>query len=215
MKRKLYLLAACIILTAAAFGNLSATTITVQAGPSGSRTFSPSSFNATVGDTVKWIAASAGHTTESRTIPAGAPSWTGDLSSTGMTFIYKITVAGSYSYACGPHEFSGMVGGFNASPSGIEPAGNNVPDKFELSQNYPNPFNPNTTIKFSLPQASRVTLKVYDMLGNVAAVLVNNENMSAGSYNADLNGITLSSGVYFYRLETENFTDVKRMTLVK
>jgi subtilisin-like proprotein convertase family protein len=90
----------------------------------------------------------------------------------------------------------------------------NIPAKYELFQNYPNPFNPETSIKFHLPQSGAVKLKVFDILGKEVAVLLS-EVKQAGAYEVKFNGAGLSSGVYFYKLETEMFTDVKRMLLVK
>ncbi|MFC2093343.1 T9SS type A sorting domain-containing protein [Bacteroidota bacterium] len=98
--------------------------------------------------------------------------------------------------------------------TGITQNGNNVPTEYALSQNYPNPFNPTTNIKFDLPKQGFVSLKVYDVVGKEVAILVN-EVKSPGSYNVDFNGTELSSGVYFYRLEADNFVDVKRMVLIK
>ncbi len=98
--------------------------------------------------------------------------------------------------------------------TGIEPISGNTPDKFSLSQNYPNPFNPVTNINFSLPAAGNVKLIVFDMTGREVAVLINGQ-YSAGSYKVDYNASSLASGVYFYRLETESFTDVKKMMLIK
>jgi hypothetical protein len=96
---------------------------------------------------------------------------------------------------------------------------NFVPEKFLLYQNYPNPFNPSTTIQYSIPSeinSATVTLKIYDMLGREIAMLVNKEQ-SSGNYkvvfNAALYGLT--SGVYYYRLTAGNFTQVKKMMLVK
>ncbi len=89
-----------------------------------------------------------------------------------------------------------------------------VPLTFTLSQNFPNPFNPSTTIQYSIPHASKVTLKVYDILGRVVATLVN-EQKNAGTYSAEFDGKSLSSGVYYYRLTANNNTDVKRMLLLK
>ncbi|MBN8568670.1 MAG: T9SS type A sorting domain-containing protein [Ignavibacteria bacterium] len=87
---------------------------------------------------------------------------------------------------------------------------------YSLSQNYPNPFNPSTSIKYLIPVSGFVTLKVYDILGNEVASLVN-ANQNAGQYSVDFNtsNLNLSSGVYFYKLSTGNFTDVKKMSLIK
>ena len=89
-----------------------------------------------------------------------------------------------------------------------------VPDKFALSQNYPNPFNPSTKINFSLPKQGFVTLKIYDVLGKEVKTLVN-ELKSAGSYSVDFNASNLSSGVYFFRMESGGFNEIKRMMLIK
>lgn len=97
---------------------------------------------------------------------------------------------------------------------GIEPISGNVPEKYSLSQNYPNPFNPTTNIKVQIAKSGFVKLTVFDITGREAAILVN-ENLNAGEYNVDFNASGLSSGVYFYRIETAGFTDVKKMTLIK
>jgi len=89
-----------------------------------------------------------------------------------------------------------------------------VPRVFSLSQNYPNPFNPSTVINFSIPKTSMVNLVVYDVLGREVMTLVN-DVMQPGEYNALFDASTLSSGVYFYRLEAGSFTDTKKMLLVK
>lgn len=89
-----------------------------------------------------------------------------------------------------------------------------VPADYSLSQNYPNPFNPTTKINFSIPKNGIVTLKVYDILGKEVATLVNGEK-TAGSYIVDFNASNLASGVYFYRIEVNGFSEVKRMMLVK
>jgi hypothetical protein len=90
----------------------------------------------------------------------------------------------------------------------------NIPNKNNLSQNYPNPFNPSTKIKFDIPKGSLVKLKIYDILGREVATLVN-EKLNPGTYEYEWNGINLSSGVYFYKLEAENFIQTKRMVLIK
>jgi photosystem II stability/assembly factor-like uncharacterized protein len=98
--------------------------------------------------------------------------------------------------------------------SGIIKISELVPSKYILSQNYPNPFNPSTTISFQLPAAGQVSLKIYDMLGREIETLVNGK-LSTGVYEATFNAALYSSGVYFYRIETENFKDVKKMLLIK
>jgi len=89
-----------------------------------------------------------------------------------------------------------------------------IPSNFELSQNYPNPFNPSTVIKFALPENSKVLLEVYNILGEKVATLINTE-MKAGYHSFTFDARNLTSGVYFYRIETSKFKDVKKMILVK
>jgi hypothetical protein len=90
-----------------------------------------------------------------------------------------------------------------------------IAESYSLSQNYPNPFNPSTNINFSLPKSQAVSLKVYDMLGNEVAGLVNNENLSPGQYKIDFNASALSSGIYYYTLRTADFVNTKKMLLIK
>ena len=89
-----------------------------------------------------------------------------------------------------------------------------VPLTFDLGQNYPNPFNPSTTIKFSIPEAGVVTLRVFNLLGEEVAMLLNSEK-TAGVYEATFDASRLSSGVYFYTLEAKNFISTKKMVLLK
>jgi hypothetical protein len=100
------------------------------------------------------------------------------------------------------------------------------PLQFELQQNYPNPFNPSTTIEFTLPQSSVVTLKIYNMLGQEVATILNQQEMEEGSQEVEYNASSLSSGVYFYRLEAtglsnengiggKKYTELKKMILMK
>lgn len=89
-----------------------------------------------------------------------------------------------------------------------------VSDKYKLSQNYPNPFNPTTKINFEIPKSSFVTLKVYNSLGREVAELVN-EKLSAGVYQTTFDAASFSSGVYFYKIQTDEFAETKKMLLVK
>lgn len=101
-----------------------------------------------------------------------------------------------------------------AHPLGIGHNENTVPLAYSLSQNYPNPFNPSTKILFGLPNAGDVKLIVYDLLGREVKVLVN-EYRNAGSYNIEFDASSLASGVYFYKLEAKDFSETKRMLLIK
>ncbi|NOS86053.1 MAG: T9SS type A sorting domain-containing protein [Ignavibacteria bacterium] len=101
------------------------------------------------------------------------------------------------------------------STVGIEPISTEIPGYYSLSQNYPNPFNPETNFTFSLPKSASVTIKIYDIAGREVDVIANNEFKSAGSYIVNYNAGRLSSGVYFYRITTDNFTDTKKMILTK
>jgi photosystem II stability/assembly factor-like uncharacterized protein len=102
----------------------------------------------------------------------------------------------------------------NSSAIGIEPISNEIPKSFLLYQNYPNPFNPITKISFDLPGIMNVNLSVFDVLGNQIRVIVN-EQLKAGKYSFDFDGSDLASGIYFYRLKTDNFTKTQKMILLK
>lgn len=97
---------------------------------------------------------------------------------------------------------------------GIQPISTEVPDKYSLFQNYPNPFNPSTKIKFDIKKSGLVKLMVYDILGKEVTTLVN-EKLSAGSYETYFDGVNFTSGIYFYRIETGDYSEVKRMIFVK
>lgn len=88
------------------------------------------------------------------------------------------------------------------------------PNDYSLRQNYPNPFNPTTNIEYSIPEATFVQLKVYDILGNEVATLVNDEQ-AAGSYRADFSVVNLSSGLYIAKLQADNYTKSIKMTLLR
>ena len=89
-----------------------------------------------------------------------------------------------------------------------------LPTSYNLEQNYPNPFNPNTTIKFSLPEAANVTLNIYNTLGERVAELINT-NLEAGWYNYQWDAGSIASGIYIYELRTDKFLSVKKMILMK
>ena len=91
---------------------------------------------------------------------------------------------------------------------------NYVPDYYVLYQNYPNPYNATTKIKFDIPIPGYVRLRIFDILGRVVSSLIN-ENMPAGTFTIEFSGNNMSSGVYFYKIETTGFSDVKKMVLIK
>lgn len=109
---------------------------------------------------------------------------------------------------------NGGISYLDMASSGIITLSNEVPDNYSLYQNYPNPFNPNTKIKFQTNKTSGVKLTVYDQLGREVKILVN-EILQAGTYETEFNASDNVSGVYFYKLETEDFTNVKKMILLK
>ncbi len=100
------------------------------------------------------------------------------------------------------------------SITAVKQDNNQTPTSFSLSQNYPNPFNPSTEIKYSIPNSGFVTLKVYNMLGQEVASLVNQEQKS-GNYTVNFNASQLASGVYMYKLQSGNFSLTKKMMLLK
>jgi photosystem II stability/assembly factor-like uncharacterized protein len=146
-------------------------------------------------------------------------SWT--VSNTGIvspSFANNLLVKGT-------NAFVSANGLWKSSLSQITSVNDNnigeIPETFSLAQNYPNPFNPSTTIRYTIPsvtlsgvEGTRVQLKVYDVLGNEVATLVNEEK-PAGSYKVNWNASNLSSGIYFYRIHTGSFVSTKKMILIK
>jgi hypothetical protein len=102
---------------------------------------------------------------------------------------------------------------YNSVVTSIDP-NINTPERYSLSQNYPNPFNPSTSIAYAIPVKELVRIKIFDMLGKEIAVLVN-EVKQAGSYAVNFDASGLSSGIYYYRLESGSFTETRKMILVK
>lgn len=176
--------------------------------------FTPRNSTANVGDTVLWVWSSGSHTTTSSTIPAGAASWNSPMDATTTNFMYKITVAGSYSYICLPHYGEFNMGGTISVVTGILNISAGIPDAFLLHQNYPNPFNPVTRIKYEIPVSANVSLKIINSLGKNIAVLID-QFQPAGNYSVTFNAAELSSGIYFCKLESGEFIEIKRMLLLK
>jgi len=117
-------------------------------------------------------------------------------------------------YAC-TYATSGKLLKLVDTRVGMENLGNAVPDMYYLMQNYPNPFNPSTKITFAMKNPGVASLVVYDNMGRIVETLVNNENLNTGFYTKDFNASKLSSGVYYYKLTTQDFSETKKMLLVK
>ena len=138
------------------------------------------------------------------------------VSTKSYSFTEKSTEYGKYQYRLKQIDFDGAF-----TYSKIVEVNIVSPNKFELLQNYPNPFNPTTIIKYSIPASlnpskggTLTQLKIYDILGNEVAMLVNKEQQP-GSYEFEFNASNLSSGVYFYRLQAGNFIQMKKMIFLK
>ncbi len=117
---------------------------------------------------------------------------------------------GTYNYRLKQVDYNGNFEYFNLN-SEIEIG---TPNSYNISQNYPNPFNPSTKINFEMAKEGNVSIKVFDYTGKEISTLVNGFR-SAGYYTIDFNAINLSSGIYFYRMEANNFTKVMKMSLIK
>ena len=102
----------------------------------------------------------------------------------------------------------------NYTVIGINQISSSVPDKFTLEQNYPNPFNPSTNLEFGISKSGYVSLKIYDVLGKEVVTLVN-ANLQLGTYKYEFDASGLTSGIYYYTLRTQGFTETKRMSLIK
>ncbi len=143
----------------------------------------------------------------------GGLNWVQQLSGVGSTLLRVVFVNTFTGWICGRNGVilktttGGVVTGFTQSTS-------QLPNKFSLSQNYPNPFNPSTIINYQLTINSFVTLNVYDVNGKLVKELVN-EKQSAGNYSVVFDGSGLPSGTYIYRLQEGDFSETKKMVLLK
>ncbi|MEO8664788.1 MAG: T9SS type A sorting domain-containing protein [Ignavibacteria bacterium] len=144
-------------------------------------------------------------------ITGGKSKIVGAIDANGMT---KIAWSDERSGADGIYAQNINFDGTLGNPTGIGNTNGAVPVSFNLSQNYPNPFNPKTIIHYEIKGPAYVSLKVYNALGNEIESLVN-EKQNAGTYEITFDGVSLASGVYFYRLNAGEFSETRRMVLVK
>ena len=175
--------------------------------------FTPAILTITAGDAVRWTNVLGDHN-----VVADDNSFTsGPVAPAPWEYTYVFTAAGTNPYYCQLH---GGPGGIGMSGTIIVQDPVSVPgeeffaEKFELNQNYPNPFNPSTKINFVLPFESFVSIKVYDIIGNEVAMLVN-ETKSAGKYDVEFNADKLPSGIYVYQLTAGSFIQSKKMILLR
>jgi plastocyanin len=175
--------------------------------------FSPAELTVNVGDAVRWTNVLGTHNikADDNSFTSGAPA------PAPWEFTHTFTAVGNNPYYCEPHGApggSGMAGiVIVQNPVGVDDE-NILADKFELLQNYPNPFNPSTSIQYRVSSISNVSLKVYDVLGNEVATLVNEEK-PAGVYSVNFDATGLSSGMYLYKLQAAGFVETRKMILMK
>jgi hypothetical protein len=143
----------------------------------------------------------------------GGANWTTVNAGLPKAAVYSMCVDGAYLYA------GTLTDGVWRRPlteivTSVGPATGEIPASFVLRQNYPNPFNPTTTIRYELPQAAKVTLKVYDVLGREIVTLVD-QAKEAGVYEVKFDGSNLPSGIYLYRMEAGPTVSTKKLVLLK
>ncbi|GJQ41241.1 MAG: hypothetical protein JETCAE03_07390 [Ignavibacteriaceae bacterium] len=172
--------------------------------------FTPQYLTISVGDIVKWTNTSGSHNVRAEdnsffSGPAAPAPW---------EFTHTFTTVDSFPYYCEPHQSMGMTGAIVVrNPVGVNDD-ETIVNQFKLEQNFPNPFNPSTIINYSVPVTAFVTLKVYDILGNEIAVLVN-ETKQAADYQINFNASELKSGIYFYQLRSGSLVETQKMTLIR
>lgn len=172
--------------------------------------FTPQYLTISVGDIVKWTNTSGSHNVRAEdnsffSGPAAPAPW---------EFTHIFTTVDSFPYYCEPHQSMGMTGAIVVrNPVGVNDD-ETIVNQFKLEQNFPNPFNPSTIINYSVPVTAFVTLKVYDILGNEIAVLVN-ETKQAADYQINFNASELKSGIYFYQLRAGSLVETQKMTLIR
>lgn len=203
-------LTALLIFTFAAFNILNAQTKHVV--EASNFAFDPENITIAVGDTVEWVWVNGMHTTTSDAT-TGPDVWDALIDINNTSFSIVITTQGEHPYHCTPHITQGMVGTITATnPNAVNDNENN-PNKFQLSQNYPNPFNPSTKIRFSIPEESQVSIKIFNALGQEVSTILNNV-VKSGTHTVNFDATELTSGVYFYKISAGSFTDTKKMLLI-
>lgn len=183
--------------------------------------FSPATLSIALDDTVTWQWVEGTHTTTSDSA-SGQNSWNAPISSGNPTFSFVLQSPGLHRYYCIPHGGpggSGMAGTITVeNPVSVESENSGVLE-YNLHQNYPNPFNPETMIRLSIPTDGEVTVRVFDLLGQLVAELFSG-HLSAGNHEFTFNASSAVSGIYFYKAEAKGedgseFTFIRKMTLLR
>ena len=185
-------------------------------------TFSPNNLTITQGDTVNFVLASIHDAIE-----VSQATWNANGTTSNGGFqvpfgggMVASLAPGTHYYVCTNHVLAGMKGTITVNPvTSVQIIENSTPSSFKLNQNFPNPFNPVTSISFSIPRSSFITLKVFNLLGEEIQTLIEGE-VAPGSYKTVWNGSQQSSGMYFYQLKIFNspgsgeqlFVETKRPT---
>ena len=188
-------------------------------------TFSPNNLTITQGDTVNFVLASIHDAIE-----VSQATWNANGTTSNGGFqvpfgggMVASLAPGTHYYVCTNHVLAGMKGTITVNPvTSVQIIENSTPSSFKLNQNFPNPFNPVTSISFSIPRSSFITLKVFNLLGEEIQTLIEGE-VAPGSYKTVWNGSQQSSGMYFYQLKIFNspgsgeqlFVETKRLLLLK
>lgn len=171
--------------------------------------YAPARLHINPGDAIEWR--NRDFVLHSATSDAGI--WDSGLLARDQRYTHVFNTEGVYPYHCSAHP--SMVDTVTVgNPTGIEDQVPSMPELFELAQNYPNPFNAKTSIAYTLPRESRVLITVYNLLGQSVETLVN-EDQSAGNYHVIWDANEAPTGVYFYRIETGEFSATRKMLLAK
>jgi plastocyanin len=184
--------------------------------------FNPAILTVQDGDTVKWQWVGGFHTTTSGDPCSADGLWDAPITSSNQTFQRVFNNVGDFPYFCIPHCGGGMTGNITVEMAlGVFEYSNDdgIPGSFALDQNYPNPFNAGTVISYILEKGGHTSLKVFDILGREVITLLDDQQ-AAGRYGfswdgRDARGTPLASGVYFYRLQTGQSTETRRMILLR
>jgi hypothetical protein len=136
-------------------------------------------------------------------------TWSEDSLSVNTTYFWRVSAKNNLGWGQKSNWWK-----FTTASTGISKISENIPQRFNLYNNYPNPFNPSTSIKFDIPLNCFVKINIYDISGRKIDVLLNSK-MDAGSYLINYNADNLSSGVYFYQFQTDNYISTKKMILLK